>query len=786
MSKLKAPKRQKKFVLDWLEDDEFKSWLKQVPGDDTKYRCTVCKKTNNLSSSGRGALVDHQIGGKHTEALTKVKTFFQPSPAAQQRKLNEKKNLDEEEKLKAQIIWLMKCLHSGYSNNSTDDMGDVLRRMDPNSEILASFNMKKTKAAYVVNHGLAPYYRDMLYDTLAVTDILVLSFDESHNDVIHKGEMVLMVRYWCHAERQVKVRYLDSVFIGHAGENDLLVNFNKLSSRLDRGKVYHISMDGPNVNHAFMRALKRDWESSLMHKLVEIGSCNLHIVSGAFKTGAEKSGWKINNTIKGAYQMFHEAPARREDYTLVTGSETFPQFFSSTRWVENQEPADNLIKIWPNIQKLWTWWTNQKPRSKQPCSLQTKTILHMKDALDDQLTTAKLHFFSFVAGKLQIFLVKYQADKPLIPFLHRDLVVLLKNLYRIIVKEKVVDAANTGKRLKNIDLDDDDNLVKLKNVEIGFAAEHVINNLLKEDGISSSSVKTFRKECVVFVKSMLHKILERSPIDHPFLKYTGVFDPARLVSTSKGNLMKIVKALLSELVDFKIIDVSRGDQVLQEFGKFYDEERTIHLQSLKDFSEINQRLDTLYFHDLNIGEKYPNMSFVIRLICTLSHGQSSVERDFSLKTNLEQDNQSELTVVSRRICKDYMVANKVKPSDLEVDKKLLLAVKSARRKYVEYMEEEAKKKKPVEETVEQIAKKKKQEEIEQIDRDIHLFTVGLKEADTAVQEAGKALQALCGKQKTDKEKLLSINAKISGNLKRKTELETELEVLQKKKKSLEE
>ena len=99
-----------------------------------------------------------------------------------------------------------------------------------------------------------------------------------------------------------------------------------------------------------------------------------------------------------------------------------------------------------------------------------------------------------------------------------------------------------------------------------------------------------------------------------------------------------------------------------------------------------------------------------------------------------------------------MVANKVKPSDLEVDKKLLLAVKSARRKYVDYMEEEAKKKKPVEETVEQIAKKKKQEEIEQIDRDIHLFTVGLKEADTAVQEAGKALQALCGKQKNRQRK----------------------------------
>ena len=149
-----------------------------------------------------------------------------------------------------------------------------------------------------------------------------------------------------------------------------------------------------------------------------------------------------------------------------------------------------------------------------------------------------------------------------------------------------------------------------------------------------------------------------------------------------------------------------------------------------------------YFHDLRVGEKYRNMSFVIRLICTMSHGESAVERDFSLKKNLEQDNQSEITVVSRRICKDHMVANKVKPSELVVDKKLLLAVKSARRKYAEHLEEEAKRKKPVEETAKQIAKKKKQEEMEQIDRDILLFSVGVKEADTAVQEAGKALEAL--------------------------------------------
>ena len=794
MSETKAPpKRLKKFQDDWLEVEEFQSWLKRVPNDDSKYRCSVCKKSNSLSSSGRGALVDHLRASKHIEAvekLKKMKTFFQPPPSVQQKKINELKTLSEDDKVKAQIIWLMKSLDSGFSNHASDDVGDVLRRMDPKSEILAAFNMKETKAAYVVNYGLAPYYRGVLYEEMVVTDIIVLSFDESHNDAVHKGEMVLMVRYWCKAEKTVKVRYLDSVFIGHAAEKDLLAHFNSLSSKLERSKIYHVSMDGPKVNHNFLRSLKRDWENGMLHKLLDIGTCNLHIVSGAFKTGAEKSGWEIHKTLKSSYQMFHEAPVRREDYTLVTGSEKFPKFFSATRWVENQEPADHLIKIWPNIQKLWTWWSNQKPRSKQPCNLENKTMLHMKDALNDNLRTTKLHFFSFIAGKLQVYLIKYQSDKPLIPFLHRDLMGLLRSLLTLIIKKDIVDAAKTGAKVKSIDLYNKDNLVKLSHVDIGFAAEHTVKNLLQQDAATSHQVKEFRKGCIGFVRNILLKILERSPIEHLFLKYTAVFDPANLVSVPKEKLNKILKALLTELANLKIIDISKGDKVLQEFSKFYDKERTVNLQSFKDYSEINQRLDTFYFHDLNLvdedGESdYPNMTFVLRLILTMSHGQSSVERDFSLKNNLERENQSEKTIVSRRICKDYMAANKVTPSNLVVDKKLLLSVKAARRRYQEHLDEEAKKKKPVEETMEQIAKKRKQEEIEQIDRDILLFSVGVKEADTAVKEAGKALETFCGKKRTDKEVLLSINAKISGNLKRKSELEIELEVLKKKKKDLE-
>ena len=229
--------------------------------------------------------------------------------------------------------------------------------------------MKQTKAAYIINHGLAPYFRGILYEHIGVSDVVVVSFDESHNDISKSCEMVLVVRYWSSTENCVKTRYLDSTFMGHARENDLLVNFNQMTAKLDKSKIYHVSMDGPSVNHNFLRSLKRDWEKALIHKLIDIGTCNLHIIYGAFKTGAEKSEWNIHKILKGAFQIFHETAARRDDYTLVTSSETFPMFFFGYQM--GGKP------------RAWSWWSQQKPKSKQPCTVRNKcsVVLYNHDML---------------------------------------------------------------------------------------------------------------------------------------------------------------------------------------------------------------------------------------------------------------------------------------------------------------------------------------------------------------------------------------------------------------------
>lgn len=53
MSNNKKVSKQKYFIESWLEETEFKDWLRKDQKDKTVARCAVCHKTIELSTSGR-------------------------------------------------------------------------------------------------------------------------------------------------------------------------------------------------------------------------------------------------------------------------------------------------------------------------------------------------------------------------------------------------------------------------------------------------------------------------------------------------------------------------------------------------------------------------------------------------------------------------------------------------------------------------------------------------------------------------------------------------------------
>ena len=180
--------------------------------------------------------------------MSKVQNFFKPRSSTSSSEtapstpsvLAEKQStielhLERSSAMKAEIIWTLKSVMSGYSARSNEDMNETLAAIFPEFEATKSFQMSQSKSMYIVNHGLAPYFKSVLKTNLHKAEFLVYSFDESLNGVMQTAEMDLHVHYWDSVENRVKVRYYNSTFLGHRTHTDLLNHFWSITNDLPSG-----------------------------------------------------------------------------------------------------------------------------------------------------------------------------------------------------------------------------------------------------------------------------------------------------------------------------------------------------------------------------------------------------------------------------------------------------------------------------------------------------------------------------------------------------------------------
>ena len=116
-------------------------------------------------------------------------------------------------------------------------------------------------------------------------------------------------------------------------------------------------MGGPVVNIKFLNEFKLKREENAFHSIIDIGTSSLHTVHRSVKTAIDKSNVKIEETLKGGFQLLHNSPAKREDYGSVSGSTKYSLHYCATRWVENKLVAECMIGVWPNLVKLINFWT---------------------------------------------------------------------------------------------------------------------------------------------------------------------------------------------------------------------------------------------------------------------------------------------------------------------------------------------------------------------------------------------------------------------------------------------
>ena len=140
-------------------------------------------------------------------------------------------------------------------------------------------------------------------------------------------------------------------------------------------------------------------------------------------------------------------------------------------------------------------------------------------------------------------------------------------------------------------------------------------------------------------------------------------------------------------------------------------------EKFASFDKLYDAGDVFLSNFLHKIPKYKVIWKVCSIIFVLSHGQSAVERGFSINKELLVENLQEKSLVSQRMVYDHINSNKINIHEYELPSDLLKSCKLSNRRYNAALEETkeqekigtvARKRKLIDEDI-QVAEKKKDE-----------------------------------------------------------------------------
>ena len=111
--------------------------------------------------------------------------------------------------------------------------------------------------------------------------------------------------------------------------------------------------------------------------------------------------------------------------------------------------------------------------------------------MQDPFKISKLTFFSIVCGLVEPYLKVFQSDRPMVPFIYSEIKSVIKSLLSLILKPSIIEKSKAASDLKNINLSSEENLLLIKDVEMGFGVKNELTELIKKIILVLKTLESF-------------------------------------------------------------------------------------------------------------------------------------------------------------------------------------------------------------------------------------------------------------------------------------------------------
>ena len=382
-------------------------------------------------------------------------------------------------------------------------------------------------------------------------------------------------------------------------------------------------MDGPIFNWKLYDTIVEErYQNDDYLALIDIGSCSLHVVHGAFKSGVQKTEWGIHGLFKAVHNLFDESPAKKEKITKILLDLRFFHYLSvDTDGLKTNKLQTDLLMFGPSLLNKWTKpWRNQRVKFQDLVSFAT-----LGTAIQDGLIVAKLQFISSTATIIMPHFQKLQGNAPLVHFMTWSNSTI-GDFGAEIHKRKWIAGSKQSSQHCLIKCIGNRHSLATADIDVLFAATATFTKALKEKKLSQLQIYEFKKECCAMVATIVTKIQERHPLKYNFARKLASLDPRLIVANTVANIFKQV---FTKFDDMKWRTTEQADGILTQYKKFVSDMKQFHHEKFAGFKFGEDRLDAFFYDVLNTQKTCEDCWTTIVFLLTLSHSQAAVERGFS-------------------------------------------------------------------------------------------------------------------------------------------------------------
>lgn len=621
--------RKSVFQQKWLNIEQFKCWLREMPHDASLFFCSICQKS---IVGGLSHIHRHAKSKVHINMSQKIYDI-------EVSKSNEDSNVQSNESLllldecrkSTEIRYAELIANKNICHQTAKEILSFFQFIGKDPNVLKSMGMGRTKCKNIITKVLYPVEMDRIINKLQ--NIKFSVFFHETSDTTNKW-MIFIVRY---VDPETLDIHLQLVKLINIDDQDS--SAEKLSQvfkdemrklQIPITNIAALSCDNESVMTGKQLLLKKMLEDE-SHRLLAF-SCPCHAAALAAHAACTKIPACCEEFLKNIADYLTSTPTR-----LNISYELYEYFQETNRKILNLHDTC-LLSHYLYIEKfLESWDTIKHSLTETVVSEKTNKeyLLYMMNNVEIK---AYFLFLKYILNFFNTFSTFFQTIETRIHLLQPKSENLLLQICRNFIKEKRIKSFS-----RNI-LSKGENVFSLKEnqkaineITLGSECETYLVELTLKGHIDTARI--IRENCLTFYETAAKEIYKRLAINDIFLSKLQVFRPhVSIFNSNREQSFNDVSVVAKAIGDFDEDALKKEWIELPSEFTIKEKRKFSKLNFDNMWKEILQRADNI--------DKYSNLRKLLNTIRSFPNSSEDPERMFSILNNLKPKQRKKLSPAS--------------------------------------------------------------------------------------------------------------------------------------------